>query len=190
MSDMHEDATGPAIAPEIAEVQGLFPSNEALEAAIDRLTAEGFDLADLSLPEAILPMSHATPEQSAADPLTRTDRTQLRVLGTSMAGSIGMAAAAGIVAMSGGALAPAAVVGVAVGLGTGLLTDRAGVAVSDTARAAREQAAREGRLVLAARIAAPDQETKAEAAMKAAGATKTAAVTRTTAAIDSARWTG
>jgi len=79
--------------------------------------------------------------------------------------------------------------GMVAGLGTGLLTRQAGVAAMEAGRAARERAAREGRLVLAVRIAAPGQEARAEAAMKAAGATKIAAVTRTTAAIDSARWT-
>ena len=190
MSDATDAKTGPALAPEIAEVQGLFPSNAALEQAIAQLTESGFDHADLSLPEATPPASHATPDQGAATALTDEDARQARTLGTSMAGAIGMAAAAGLTVATGGALGAAAAAGVFGGLGSGLLAEAAGNAADANTKEAREQAAREGRLVLAVRIAAPGQEAKAEAAMKAAGATKIAAVTRTTAAIDSARWTG
>ncbi len=190
MSEANAEKPGPAIAPEIAEVQGVFASNAALEDAVARLTQAGFDHADLSLPMASPAASQATPEQGAETVTTETDLQQARTLGTSMAGSIGMAAAAGLTVATGGALAAAAAAGVVGALGAGALAGAAGNAAGEQEHAARDAAARAGTLVLAVRITGPERQVRAEQAMQAAGATKVAAVTRTTAAIDSARWTG
>ncbi len=190
MSDSTEAKPGPAIAPEIEEVQGLFSSNAALEDAIAALTGSGFDRADLSLPQASPPASQATPEQGAEATMTETDLRQTRALGVGMAGSVGMAAAAGLTVATGGALAVAAAAGLAGGAVAGALAETAGIAAGTMSHDARDQAARAGTLVLAVRVTSPGRQTRAEDVMRTAGATRIAAVTRTTAAIDSARWTG
>ena len=181
---------GPAIAPDVAEVQGRFRSNAALEKAVAMLVESGFDHADLSLPQANPPASQATPDQGAAAAMTDDDLRQARTLGTGLAGSIGMAAAAGLTVATGGALAAAAAAGVAGALGAGALSEAAGNAAGTNLREARDRAAQAGALVLAARVTSPERQARAEEAMRAAGASEVAAVTRTTAAIDSAGWTG
>ena len=190
MSNSTKAKPGPALAPDIEEVQGLFPSNAALEDAIAALTGVGFDRADLSLPQASPPASQATPEQGAESVTTETDVRQARALGAGLAGAVGMAAAAGLTVATGGALAAAAAAGLVGGVGAGALAETVGNAAATNSREAREDAARAGTLVLAVRIAAPERRARAEEAMRTAGATKIAAVRRTGAAVDSARWTG
>ncbi len=190
MSDSTEAKPGPALAPDIDEVQGVFLSNAALEDAIAALTGAGFDRADLSLPLASPPASQATPERGAEPVTTETDMRQARALGAGLAGSVGMAAAAGLTVATGGALAAAAAAGLVGGVGAGALAETLGNAAATNGREARDAAAQAGTLVLAVRIAAPERRSRAEEAMRAAGATKIAAVRRTTAVIDSARWTG
>lgn len=190
MAETTDPKPGPAIAPAVREVQGLFASAAGLEDAVARLTEAGFDHADLSLPEATPAAAQATPEQGAAAVMTETDLRQARTLGAGLAGSIGMAAAAGLTVATGGALAAAAAAGVAGGLGAGALAEAAGTAAETTANEGREQAARAGTLVLAARVTSAERQAKAETVMRQAGANRVATVERTTAAIDSAGWTG
>jgi hypothetical protein len=190
MAETNAPRSDPAIAHAVTEVQGLFASTAGLEDAVARLTEAGFDHADLSLPEATPAASDATPEQGASAVMTETDLRQARTLGAGMAGSIGMAAAGGLTVATGGALAAAAAAGLVGGIGAGVLAEAAGTAAETTTNEGREQAARAGTLVLAARVTSAERQAKAEAAMRQAGATKVAAVGRTTAAIDSAGWTG
>ncbi len=89
------EKAGPAIAPEVHEVQAVFASNAALEDAIGRLREAGFDHADFSLPHAHPAAGEATPEQGADDPVTHDDQQQMRTMETSMAGTVGAFAAAG-----------------------------------------------------------------------------------------------
>ena len=190
MAETTDPTTGPAIAPAVTEVQGLFASTTGLEDAVARLTNVGFDHADLSLPEATPAASHATPEQGASAVMTDTDLRQARTLGAGMAGTIGMAAAAGLTLATGGALAAAAAAGIVGGIGAGVLAEAAGYAAETNTDEARERAARDGTLVLAVRVTTAERQAKAETAMREAGATGIAAVERTTAAIDPAGWTG
>jgi hypothetical protein len=190
VSDSHSAESGPPIALTIEEVQGVFPSDARLQDAIARLTQFGFDRADLSLPDTAMPPSQATPERGAETASTEADMRQARTLGAGLAGAVGVMAASGVTIATGGAAAAAAAAAAVAGLGAGVLAKTAGD-VADAARhEAREQAAREGRLVLAARITSPDRQVRAEQAMKDAGAIRVASVRRTDASIDSAAWTG
>ncbi len=102
MSDQTSKA-GPTLGETVEEVQGIFPSDAALQDALGRLRMVGFDHADLSLPTTNPTASEATPDQGAANPLTEDDTRQARTLGTSMAGTIGAIAAAGATVATGGA---------------------------------------------------------------------------------------
>jgi hypothetical protein len=193
MSDTTGSKPGPTLNPSVQEVQGVFPSEASMEAAIAKLTLSGFDRAALSLPQTHPTPGMATPEQGADTPITDTDIRQARTMGTSMAGTIGAFAAAGVVVATGGAAAVAAVAAAAVGAGAALTANAAGNVADAVKTEGRAEAAAAGTLVLS--VAAPDaaQQTLAEQIMRDAGATKVAAVERTNSAItgiDSTGWTG
>jgi hypothetical protein len=184
---------GPALNPSVQEVQGVFPSEAAMETAIAQLALAGFDRAAFSMPQTRPLDSQATPEQGATTPLTDTDVRQARTMGTSMAGTIGAFAAAGAVVATGGAAAVAAVAAVAVGAGSALAAEAVGGAADKAQAESRAEAAAAGTLVLS--VAAPDSahQRLAERLMREAGATKVAAIQRMAGAltgIDSSSWTG
>jgi hypothetical protein len=190
---MTTNQASPTINPSVQEVQGVFPSEAAMEAAISKLTLSGFDRAALSLPRTRPTPGTATPEQGADMAMTDTDVRQTRTMGTSMAGTIGAVAAAGVVVATGGAAAVAAVAAAAVGAGAALTANAAGNAVDAVQTEDRAEAAAAGTLVLS--VAAPDaaKQGLAEQIMRDAGATKVAAVERTNgvlSGIDSTGWTG
>ena len=193
MDETTESNASPLLTPSISEVQGIFPSEAALETAMSGLTLAGFDRAAFSLPHTQPVTGTATPEQGADTPITDADVRQTRTMGTSMAGTIGAFAAAGAVVATGGAAAVAAVAAAAVGAGSALTANAVGNAADGAKTADQAAAAAAGRLVLA--VAAPDaaQQAKAEQIMREAGATSVEAVSRTGGAvqgIDSAGWTG
>jgi len=193
MADMTDTKPGPTLNPGVQEVQGVFPSEAAMEAAMSKLTLAGFDRAALSLPHTRPAPGMATPELGADAPVTDTDMRQARTMGTSMAGTIGAFAAAGAVVATGGAAAVAAVAAVAVGAGAALTANAAGNAADAAQSESRAEAAAAGTLVLS--VAAPDaaKQSLAEQIMRSAGATKVAAIERNTGAltgIDSTGWTG
>jgi hypothetical protein len=193
MSDQTHGKPGPTINPSIQEVQGVFPSDAALQDAIAKLTLAGFDRAALSLPETRPDPGRATPEQDASAPVTDTDVRQARTMGTSMAGTIGAFVAAGAVAATGGAAVVAAAAAAAVGAGSALTANAVGNAADSAQSSEREEDAAAGHLVLS--VHAPDagQQATAGRIMRESGATKVAAVERTgqsLAGLDSARWTG
>ena len=202
MSQPIEPKAGPAIAATVDEVQGIFPSDAALQDAMGRLTQAGFDRADLSLPQASPSSGQATPEQGAANPDTETDNRQERTLHSSLAGSIGALAAAGVTIATGGVAGVAIAAAAAAGLGAGALANAATSAVHSVQHAGREQAAAAGTLVLSVRIISAERQGRAEMAMREAGATRVEAVTRTnadvnsvaeipaSAGVSSAGWTG
>jgi hypothetical protein len=167
---------GPAIGATVHEVRASFPSDAALQDAIDRLTRAGFDRADLSLPAAHPPAAQATPERGAADPNTEDDTRQIRTMQTSMAGSTGALIAAGVVVATGGAALPALAAAAAAGLGVGGLVAAANTAAVHAEHASREAAAELGELLLSVRLAHPADQARAEAEMRAAGATGVVAV--------------
>jgi hypothetical protein len=174
----------------IEEVQGIFPSDAALQDAISRLTLAGVDRADLSLPQTRPATADATPEGGAADPNTDVDNRQMRTMHASMAGSIGALAAAGVAVASGGTLVPVIAAAAVAGVGAGLVTE-AGSHASDAAQSEeRDQAAREGRLVLSVRTDGSARQEELAAIMRAAGASRVEPVRRVDNAISSAGWTG
>ena len=191
MSD--QPKAGPSLNASVQEVQGVFPSEAAMEAAIGQLTLAGFDRAALSLPQTQPKAGEATPEMGAAAPITDTDVRQARTMGTSMAATIGAFAAAGAVVATGGAAAVAAAAAAAIGAGTALTANAAGNAADAVQAQGRADAAEAGTLVLS--VAAPDaaKQAEAERIMRAAGATQVAAVERTAGdlgGVDSSSWTG
>ncbi len=196
MPDTVDARPGPPIATTVDEVQGIFPSDHAMQDAIGRLTQAGFDRADLSLPVATPAVGQATPEQGAANPDTETDSRQERALHVSMAGSVGALAAAGVTIATGGAAAAALAAAAVAGVGAGAIVGAAHNAVEGAQQQARDKAAAAGQLVLSVRVTSPERVARAKAAMGAAGATRVAELTRTTADVNSAAgvsaaaWTG
>jgi hypothetical protein len=181
---------GPAINNTIAEVQGSFPSDAALQDAIGRLTRLGFDRAALSLPTASPAPGAATPEAGAADPNTEDDARQLRTLESSTAAAVGAAIGAGLTVASGGAALPAFAAAAGLGLASGGGVFAARTAANEIQDDARNDAAAAGQLVLAVHLRDTADAAKAEAAMQEAGATRVAYVEREGAGISSTSWTG
>jgi hypothetical protein len=169
---------GPGITEGLTEIRGLFPSNATLEDAILRLTSEGFDRAELSIPDPSPTRADATPEAGAENPNTNIDERQTQTLHTSMAATVGALAAAGAVIASGGLAAPAVAAAVAGGVGLGAAAEGIVRATSRSDANAREEAAKRGELFLSVALRSPDQQAKAEAAMWRAGAMRVTPVTR------------
>ena len=183
MSDMTLPKRGPAIGDAVQEVQGIFPSDEALQDAIARLTQSGFDRADLSLPTAQPPSQMATPEQGASLPTTDTDVRQVRTMATSMAGTVGAFAAAGAVIATGGLAAVAIGAAVAAGGGAALLANAAGNAAGNVQHEGRQDSAARGELVLSVRATDASRQASAVQIMRASGAIGVTALERTNADI-------
>ncbi len=191
MSDTTKD--GPTLGQTASEVQGVFPSNDAMQDAISKLTLAGFDRADFSLPTTRPEPGNATPNDGASDPMTEVDMRQARTLGTSMAGYVGAFAAAGATIATGGAAGVAIAAAAAVGIGSAAAANAAGTVVKDSQVEDREAAAAAGHLVLAVRATDDASRTKAEQVMRESGATQVAAVERAgnaVSGVDSSGWTG
>ncbi len=191
MSETTKD--GPTLSETVAEVQGVFPSNAAMQDAISKLTLAGFDRADFSLPATRPEPGNATPNDGASDPMTDVDMRQARTLGTSMAGYAGAFAAAGATIATGGAAGIAIAAAAAVGIGTAAAANAAGTAVKDSQAEDRDVAAAAGQLVLAVHTKDEPSRSKAEQVMREAGATQVAAVERAgnaASGVDSSGWTG
>jgi hypothetical protein len=190
MSEQTSSKPGPALNESVEEVQGIFPSDAAMQDAIAKLTLAGFDRADFSLPITHPAASQATPEQGAADPMTDVDMRQARTMGTSIAATVGALAAAGATIATGGAAGAVIAVAAAVGAGSGYAASTIGTVAKESQEAERDAAASAGELVLAVHAATAEKQANATRIMEASGATKVAAIARTTAAIDSSSWTG
>lgn len=192
MSD--SQAGSPPIPDTVYEVQGVFPSDAALQDAMSQLTLKGYDRADLSLPEVDPAPSETTPEQSAENPTTDVDMRQVRTLGAGMAGFLGAAAAAGATIATGGAAGIAIAAAAAGGAGAVGLAEATGLASDAKQSSQRDDKARQGHLVLAVRT--PDHEKAAEVQgiMQRAGATQVVPVTRAdqavTGGVNAGGWTG
>ena len=182
---------GPALSESVSEVQGVFPSDVALQAAIAELTLAGFDRAAFSLPTGVRHGPAATPTESAADPNTDVDLRQARTMGTSMAGTIGALAAAGATVATGGAAAVVIVAAATVGIGSALATNAVQTTVNNAQHDERQEAAQAGRLVLAVTASDTDARTSVERTMWKAGATEVTSVERSSeVGLDAASWTG
>lgn len=190
---MSNQTSSPALTGTVEEVQGVFPSDAALQDAIAKLTLAGFDRAAFSLPTTRPSAAAATPEAGAADPMTDTDVRQARTMGTSMAGTIGAFAAAGATIATGGAAAVAIAAAAAIGGGAALAANAAGNAASEVQSTTRDSAAAAGELVLSVHAPSAEQQSEAERIMREAGASRVESVRREGAAIagiDSSSWTG
>ena len=190
MAEPETAPAGPTINASISEIQGVFPSDAALQDAVSRLTLAGCDRADFSLPQTEPLARDATPEAGAENMDTDVDHRQMRTMQSSMAGAVGAMAAAGVVVATGGAAAVAAAAAAAVGAGAGLAANAARTATDNVQHEGREHAAAEGRLVLAVRLGNPAKQAEIERIMRSSGATKVEAVTRTDGTIASTGWTG
>ena len=191
MSDTSK--AGPRLGETVSEVQGVFPSNDAMQDAISKLTLAGFDRADFSLPATQAEAGKATPNDGASDPMTDVDMRQARTLGTSMAGYAGAFAAAGATIATGGAAGVAIAAAAAVGVGTAAAANAAGSAAKDSQSQDRDAAAAAGQLVLAVHAADEASRSKVEQVMRESGATQVAAVERAgnaVSGVNSAGWTG
>jgi hypothetical protein len=113
---------------------------------------------------------------------------------TSMAGTVGAFAAAGLTVATGGAALVAAGAAAVAGVGAAAIAHSLGDARQAVQHDGREKAAARGELVLAVRTTDDERRRRAEKLMDAAGGTRVAAVDRTTASvtsgIDAAGWTG
>jgi hypothetical protein len=174
---------GPMLNDAINEVQGIFSTDAALQAAVGKLTLAGFDRAAISLPAASPHRDEATPEAGAADPITEDDARQVRTMGNSAAAAAGAMLGAGLTVATGGA----AGVAMAAAVGLGAITGGAAVAATSAASKAgtnqRAASAAAGTLVLAVHTDGPADAAKGEAAMHEAGATRVERVRRTGGAI-------
>lgn len=192
---MSENAKeGPALSPAVLEVQGWFPDDASLQAALGRLTTAGFDRADFSLLNETVAPGSATPEQSATAATDDIDKRQMRTMLSGTVGAATAMTAAGLTLATGGAAALAAGAAAVAGLGAQALTSGAGVAADQEQVAERNRRGAAGTLVLAVHV---DDQTEAERAttiMRDSGATRAEAITRSdqavTAGVNSASWTG
>jgi hypothetical protein len=171
-------SNGPVLNDAISEVQGIFPTDAALQEAVAKLTLAGFDRAALSLPHASPHTAEATPEQGTAPLGTETDTRQMRTLLSSTAGASGALIAAGVTVATGGAAGVVIAAAAAGGLLAGGATSAASSAVGDAQKDGRDKSAADGTLVLAVHAPTPEAAAKAEAALHAAGATSVARVVR------------
>ena len=176
------------------ELQGFFPSDASLNAALERLADAGFRRGDLSPPKEH-PHWGERPESEAKNSLVKDeDSAQLRTMGTGMAGYAGAAAVAGVTIATGGAAALAAGAAAVVGVGSAAVANTFGHAAEASIKVQNDTMAAEGRLVLGVRTATADLAAQAREIMEAAGAEQVDAVysvtDATTAGVSSASWTG
>jgi hypothetical protein len=161
---------GPAIG-ELHEVRGAFATSEQMQAAIQRLSASGFDRADLAVPEAGAPVTRSTPESGAMPADTDEDARQARTLHTSTAAAMAALAGAGVTVATGGAAAPAVAAAVAAGAVAGGATYAVSSAANDQEQSELDLRASMGRLILSVRAPTAAKRSEAEAILRGAGAT-------------------
>ena len=180
---LDNQASSPTLTNTIQEVQGIFPTDAALQDAIARLTRVGFDRAALSLPAPNPTAADATPTAGADDPNTQDDLQQTRTMQTSMAATAAAFVGAGVTVATGGAALLAAGAAAGLGLAAGGAVSAAHLAANSAYSGKRDAAGAAGELVLSATAHDPDAIMKATMAMQAAGATRVATVTREGSAI-------
>ena len=165
MSDVAKP--GPALQDTVQEVQGRFPHDAALQDALSRLTLAGFDRAEFSLPDEAALGALNTPNESANAATDDIDKTQLRTMGTSMAGYAGAAAVAGATIATGGAGGIAALAAAAIGVGTAAAANATGQMIDKADVDERNRRGAAGTLVLAVRIHSPEQADQVARLMRA-----------------------
>lgn len=187
-------AQGPGHAVTVQEVQGHFPDDASLQAALAELGLAGYDRSDFSLPEEQASSASGASNEDADNPTDSTDKAQLRTLGTGMAGYLGAVAVAGATIASGGAAGLAIAAAAAVGVGGAAAAEVVGQAADKAQIAARDRQGAEGKLLLAVRVRTPEQADQVVGLMKNAGGANVEPVSRTdqvlTAGYSAASWTG
>ncbi len=187
---------GPAQSGTVQEVQGWFPDNNSLQAAIAELALERYDRTDFSLPEgkAVTNPSASMPGEGAEAPETPIDHQQFRTMGTGMAGYAGAVIAAGVVVASGGAAALVAGLAAAAGLGAAAVSEGIGKAAYQSHVNEYDRHGAAGTLVLAVHATTPAQADEVTRIMRENGASKTKLATHAgealTAGISASSWTG
>jgi hypothetical protein len=170
MADQTSSARpGPAIGV-LHEVCGTFTSSEQMQEAIQRLSAAGFDRADLSVPEPNAPVERSTPESGALPPDTEDDARQARTLHTSTAAAGAALAGAGITVATGGAAAPAVAAAIAAGAAVGGATYAVSSAANKKTQEERDARAAGGGLILSVRAPNETKRSEAEAILRGSGA--------------------
>jgi hypothetical protein len=170
MSQTFSDAEGPPIGS-LHEVRATFGDSDAMQKAVAQLETSGFDRADLSLPNSVVPGAIATPETSSKPVDTGEDAQQARILHASGAGAAVALAAGGLVIATGGAAAPAVAAAVVGGGAAGALVHAISAASDSNEQAERDSQAASGSLVLAVRAPSAAKRDEAEAILRAAGGT-------------------
>ena len=193
MSDTAGKA-GPTLQQTVSEVQGRFPTDDAMQDALGRLTIAGYDRADFSLPDDQADTASSTPTEGAENPIDHIDQVQMRTMGTGMAGYAGAVAAAGATLATGGAAAVAIAAAAAVGAGSALVANAAGHTADKLAIDERNRKGAEGRLILAVRTRSEAQVAEVTNLMQQSGATAVEAISREaemlTRGVSAASWTG
>ncbi|WP_157692640.1 hypothetical protein [Granulibacter bethesdensis] len=160
---------GPDFQSSVTLIQANFDSDEAVQAAIDRVMQTGIDRGAISL-------THrdnvpAGPDDSVDAPTTETDHRQLRTLGAGVAAAAGAMAAAGAVVATGGAAAPVIGAALAGGMVAGGAAEGIGQAASQAGHEKRETAAESNALILSVSVQDANQQYRAERALSEAGGT-------------------
>ena len=185
---------GPALTENVEEVQGHFPDDATLQVALGELTLRGFDRADFSLPQDRPDQAMQTPSEGADNPVDQIDKSQLRTMGTGMAGYAGAVVAAGATLATGGAAAVAVAAAVAAGAGAAATANAVGRTADNASTDDRNERGQAGTLILAVRLRQPDKAGMVTDVMRTAGATDVKAISRgetlLTAGVSSASWTG
>ena len=187
---------GSALAEAIQEVQGWFPNNAALQAALDKMLDGGYTRSDFSLPEeqVVGRPSEATPTESTGAQETSVDNQQIRTMNAGMAGYAGATIAAGAVVATGGAAALAVGAAAAAGLGATAVSQGVGHAAEQAQADKMDRRGAAGTLVLAVHVKDQTQADQAALIMRENGATETKLVTRAdealTAGVSASSWTG
>jgi hypothetical protein len=185
---------GPALPDEVHEVQGSFPNDAALQDALGRLTLAGYDRADFSLPEDHPDGSPSTPNEGQNAATDDIDKTQLRTMGSSMAGFAGASAVAGATIATGGAAGVATLAAAAIGLGAAAAATGVGKMADQADVDERNRRGALGKLILAVRTRSGEQARQVMEVMRQSGATDARPITRTddalTRGVSAAAWTG
>ncbi|AHJ64076.1 putative membrane associated protein [Granulibacter bethesdensis] len=160
---------GPDFQPSVTLIQAHFDSDEAVQAAIDRVMQAGIDRGAISLTNRA--NAQAGPDGSVDAPTTETDHRQLRTLGAGVAAAAGAMAAAGAVVATGGAALPVVGAALAGGAIAGGAAEGIGQAASHAGHEKRETAAEANALILSVSVQDTNQQYRAERALSEAGGT-------------------
>ena len=185
---------GPAQSGEVQEIQGWFPNNEALQAAIGKLAVARYDRSDFSLREdqVFASPTGSTPGGGAGVPETPIDHQQIRILGTGMAGYAGGTIAAFVVAATEGMAALAVGAAAVAGIGAAAVSEGIGKAAYQAHADSYDRDGAAGLLVLA--VHATTQADAVARIMQENGASQTKLITHAgealTAGISASSWTG